>query len=108
MACDQISKEWPKFLHDGFCHFSGICEDQRGMCTDEVSDGLNVVFKHLHHRKVAEFWMRMRMSKSSSLEPEILAMDTEVGFPLASRSSLLTRYSATVSRGSMVAEIPMR
>ena len=59
MACDQISKEWPKFLHDGFCHFSGVCEDQRGgMCTDEVSDGLNVVFKHLHHRKVAEFWMR--------------------------------------------------
>ena len=50
----------------------------------------------------------MRMSKSNSLEPEILAMDTEVGWPLASRSSLLTRYSATVSNGSMVAEIPIR
>ena len=50
----------------------------------------------------------MRMSRSSSLDPEILAMETEVGCPLASRSSLLTRYSATVSSGSMVAEIPIR
>ena len=49
----------------------------------------------------------MRMSKSSSREPEILAIDTFVIWPLASRSSLLTRYSATVSKGSIVAEIPI-
>ena len=40
--------------------------------------------------------------------PEILAIDTLVTWPLASLSSLLTRYSATVSKGSMVAEIPIR
>ena len=50
----------------------------------------------------------MRISKSNSRDPDIFAIDTEVGCPLASRSSLLTRYSATVSKGSIVAEIPMR
>ena len=47
------------------------------------------------------------MSKSNSLAPLILAILTDCWSLRLSLSSLATRYSATVSSGSIVAEIPI-
>ena len=109
MAGDQISEEGAQFLNNGFRHLSGVGEDEGcGMGADQICNGFDVVFEQFSHREVAELRMRDENVKVELLEPEIFAMDTDVGWPLASRSSLLTRYSATVSSGSIVAEIPMR
>ena len=47
------------------------------------------------------------MSKSSSLSPDIFAMATFWGSASVSLESLATRNSATASRGSMVALMPI-
>ena len=59
MPCDQISEERAQFLNDGLRHLSGVGKHQGGgVGADQISDGLNVVLKHLRHRKVTELWMR--------------------------------------------------
>ena len=47
------------------------------------------------------------MSKSSSLSPDILAIATFWGSTSDSRESLATRNSATASKGSIVALMPI-
>ena len=48
------------------------------------------------------------MSKSNSLCPEMFTIDTRCGSTSLSLLSEATRYSATASIGSIVAEIPIR
>ena len=58
MASDQITEKRPQFLDDGFRHFSSVCKNQRrGVGTDEVGDGFDVVLEEFRHGEVAEFGM---------------------------------------------------
>ena len=52
----QVTKEGPQLLDNGLGHLSRVRKHQgRGVGADEVGNGLDVVFKNLHHRKVAKF-----------------------------------------------------
>ena len=59
VTCDEVPQEGAQPLDQGLRHFPRVGKHKRrGMCADEVSNGLNVVLEDFHHGKIAEFWVR--------------------------------------------------